>query len=266
MAILSISREYGSGGREIGKAVARAADYDFVDKDHILKDLKAAGKKWQHLEEFDEVQPTIWEKYDTEYRGFIALIESTILEYAVRDRVVILGRGGNFLLGDIPHLLKVRLIAPLEVRIERTMHKNELDRKTAQWLIEKTDRSRAGYIQAIYGKNWEDMEHYDLTFNTGIQSFEEVTEILVEKLKTWDQRVSAEGRQRLANLALVAKLKARLLTDPKLFIPTLNIFHDGQAIVIQGVVHNPKELHLVEETARQIAGPHPIRNELHYRT
>ena len=152
MAILSISREYRSGGREIGRAVARELQYEFVDKERILLDLKASGEKWRNLaEDLDEVQPTLWEKFDWEYRAFISLIECYIYDHALKDRVVIIGRGSNFLLADIPQALKVRLTAPLEVRVERVMRENEMDRRTALWLIEKTDRTRAGYIQSVYG-------------------------------------------------------------------------------------------------------------------
>jgi osmotically-inducible protein OsmY len=70
----------------------------------------------------------------------------------------------------------------------------------------------------------------------------------------------------LKDLALTSRVKSHLFTNPKIFVPTLEIVHDGRAIVLQGVVHNPKEYHLVEEMARQAAGSHPLRNELHYRT
>ncbi len=266
MAILSISREYRSGGRVIGQAVAQQMGYDFVDKNRIHTDLKSVGEKWGHLvEEFDEVRPHLWEKYDWEYRGFIALIESVIFEYALKDQVVIVGRGSNILLKDIPHVLKVRLFASLEVRIERVMLKNEIDRKTAEELIEKTDQSRAGYFQVIYGKHWEDKQCYDLVFNTGIQTHEQITQELMKILKQWDQKATPESRQRLETLALTARVKARIFTHPEVFIPTLEVFHDGQSIVLKGVVHTPKEYHLVEEMVHKIADPHPVRNELHYR-
>jgi len=267
MAILSISREYRSGGREIGRAVAREMHYEFVDKDRILLDLKASGEKWRNLaEDLDEVQPTLWEKFDWEYRAFIALIEWTIYDHALKDRAVIIGRGSNFLLMDIPLALKVRLTSPLEVRVERVRQGNEMDRRTALWLIEKTDRTRAGYIQSVYGKHWEDPKYYDRIFDTGIQSYEEVTGILVEVLKDRDREATPEARQRLKDLALTARVKSQLFTHPKIIVPTLEIVHDGRAVVLQGVVHSPREYHLVEEIARKAADPHPLRNELHYRT
>jgi cytidylate kinase len=267
MAIMTLSREYQSGGQEIGQAVAQELGYDFVDKDRILRDMKETGDQWGYLvQELDEVRPTIWEKFDLQYRSFIALIESHIYEYALKDRVVILGRGSTFLLQEIPHVLKVRIFAPLERRIERVMVKFDVDRETAEKLIEETDRSRAGYIQSTYHKRWDDKKYYDLILNTDLQSIEEVVELIVKALRGWDQRATPEGHQKLKNLALTARVKAQVFANIKLTLPTLEIFHDGQAVVLRGVVRNPKESQLVQKIATTIAGPYPIRNELHYRT
>jgi cytidylate kinase len=266
MAILSISREYKSGGGAIGRAVSEQMGYDFVDKHRIHEDLKKAGARWEHLDdELDEVRPSLWERYDWEYQGYIALVESSIFAYALKDRVVILGRGSNFLLADIPQVLKVRLKASLEVRLERLMQKDDMDRETAAWLIKKTDRTRAGYVQANYGKHWDDKSYYDLVLDTGLQTYEQVTDRLVQALKKKDEEAAPEGRQRLENKALAARIKARIFTHPGLFLPALEIFHDGEAVVLRGVVHRPGEYHLVEDLARQMAGPCPVRNALHYR-
>jgi cytidylate kinase len=266
MAVLTISRAYQSGGHEIGKAVARETGYDFIDKTQIFSDLKAFGEKWgRAFEESDEVTPSLWEKNDWQFRGFIALIECIIFDYALKDRVVLLGRGANFLLEGIPHVLKVRLVAPLEVRVERAIIKNETARETAELLIKKTDQDRAGFIRSIYNKNWEDQKHYDLAFNTADYSIDQVTRKITEALKKWDNRATAEGRKKLADRALTAKVKAGILTHQDIFIPTLEVLHDGQAVVLKGVVHTPKEFNLVEELVHKMADPHLIRNELHYR-
>src|SRR5262245_40199302 len=99
MAILTISRQFGSGGGEIAKGVAALTGYDLVDKEKILEDLRKVGSEWEHwAEELNEHCPTIWEKYDWSFRGFAALVQSRVLEYAAKDRVVLLGRGANFLL------------------------------------------------------------------------------------------------------------------------------------------------------------------------
>jgi cytidylate kinase len=266
MAVLILSREHQNGCVEIGKAVASQLNYEFVDRHSIYASLKTAGEKWGKLAlELDEEPPTLWEQFDREYLGFIALIESTIYEAALRNRAVILGRGSAFILHDAPQALKVRLHAPLTVRIERRMNQEKEDRGTAEAYIERADKSRNGYVEALYGKKVADFSNYDLAYNTAIQTYDQVTRNLVEILENWDRKDTPESRGGLENRALAARAKARIFTHPEIFIPTLELFFDGRAIVIKGVVHNPMEYKLIREILHQTVDPHPIRNELHYR-
>jgi cytidylate kinase len=266
MAILSISREYRSGGEEIGRSVAEILGYDFVDKERLIHDIHSAGEKWENLSrEVDEVAPSLWERFDWQYRGYVALVEAHILEYALRNRVVLIGRGSHILLRGVPYALKVRITAPLETRIEHVMVKDRVDRRTAQVLIEKTDRARGGYIKSNYGEDWGDPQFYDLVFNTGLQSYEQVAKLLIPALQELDRKFTPEAERRLREQAVAARVKARLVIDPKVFVPTLEVLHDGTAVVLRGVVHTPKEYHYLEETACRFAADLPVRNELHYR-
>src|SRR5574340_825684 len=183
MAILTISREFGSGGREIGQAVAKILNYEYINKERLLADIRTAGKEWgKYGKDLDEHCPTIWEKYDWSFRGFNALLQSLILNYALNDRAVIMGRGGNFLLKDIPYALKVRVTAPIEQRAERIMKRESMDKDTAHWLIEKTDKERACFIHLIYGKHWDSPEEYDIVLDTGSKSIDELTDIVKKQL------------------------------------------------------------------------------------
>ncbi|MBM4295641.1 MAG: cytidylate kinase-like family protein [Deltaproteobacteria bacterium] len=103
MAILTISREYGSGGREIGQMVAQRLGYQYVDKERFFHDLEKAGPRWGRVaRDLDEVCPTLWERHDWEYRGYVAQVEALLMEYAAADRVVIIGRGGPSCCGECP--------------------------------------------------------------------------------------------------------------------------------------------------------------------
>jgi cytidylate kinase len=267
MAVLTISRSYQSGGHEIGRAVARQTGYTFVDKGRIYAEMKALGEKWGRLfEETDEASPTLWEKNDWQYRGFIAQIESIILDYALKDRAVILGRGGNFILADIPHILKVRLDAPLEVRVQRAIIKNETPRETAEALIKKTDNDRAGYVRSIYKKDWGDPRYYDRIIDTSEYTQEEIVQRLVTALQEWEGRATEEGRKKLAGRAVAAKIKARIFGHPKIFVPTLEVFHEGDDIVLRGVIHSPQERHEIEKIIEEAGGAFGVRNELRNRT
>ena len=95
--------------------LSNSLGYRFVDRESILERLKAAGHKWEKWTEgFDEHAPRVWEKYDWSYHGFIAMLQSTIMNEAASDDGVIIGRGGNYLLKGVPFALRVRVVAPFE--------------------------------------------------------------------------------------------------------------------------------------------------------
>lgn len=266
MAILTISREYGSGGRDIGRQVAARLSYEFVDKERLFRDLDAKGRRWGRVaREVDEVCPTLWERFDWEYRGYVAQLEALILEYAAQDNVVIIGRGGFILLKDVPHALKVRLIAPLEMRIETIMVRESLTREAAERLIAQVDHERACYLKANYGVDWAADEHYDLVLNTGHLSYDEVTDLLIRELQERDALATPAAKAQLADLALAARLKARIATDPRVLIPTLEVRLEGSTPVVSGIIHTPKEEQLIREMAREVLGQRPVRFELHHR-
>jgi cytidylate kinase len=266
MAILAISREYGSGGREIGRRVAERLNYQYVDKERLFQDLEKAGERWGRVaRELDEVCPTVWERYDWQYRGYVARVESLLLDYAAGDRVVIIGRGGSFLLQGIPFCLRVRLVAPLEVRIDRIMARQSLSAEAAARLITQVDGDRACFIKANYGVDWEEDKVYDLTLNTASLTYDRVIDILAEALAEKDRLATPEARAALAGVALAYRLKARVATEPRVLVPTLEVrFADG-AITVSGIVHHPKEVHIIQEIAKEVCGETPVHLDLHHR-
>jgi len=263
-AVLTISREFGSGGREIGQAVARALGYTYVDREAILADIRRDGPKWeQWAADLDEHCPTVWERYDWSFRGFAALVQWHILEHAQRGGAVIMGRGGNFVLKGVPHAYRVRVTAPLEARIERVVQREGVDRDTARWLCEKTDSERSRFLHAIYGGRWDDPAEYDAVFSVAGQSVDNEVKAVVGALA--HRTITAEAQKALGLRAAAARVKAGIVTDPSFFIPVFDVLPDGEGLVIRGITHTPKEHKRIEDAARQLAGGLPVRFELHYR-
>jgi cytidylate kinase len=266
MAILTISREYGSGGKEIGRRVAQRMKYEHVDKKRLFLDLDRLGKRWgQVARELDEVSPDLWERHDWQYQGYIALFESLIMDYAAADRVVIVGRGAFYVLRQVPHCLKVRVVAPLEARIVHVMEKDGLGRVAAEELITRTDLDRAGYIKANYHINWDDQNSYDLVLNTGSLTYAQMVDIIIEGLTDKEKLATPEAKAQLANQTLATRIKARIATDSRVMVPTLKVYFEDCVFVVSGVIHSPKELHLVQELSREVAGTKPLRFDLHHR-
>ncbi len=263
-AILTVSREFGSGGREIGRAVARELGYEYIDRERILADIRQHGAKWeQWAGQLDEHCPTVWEKYDWSFRGFASLIQLHLLEHAKKGGVVIMGRGGNFLLKGVPHALRTRVTAPLEARIERVIKREGVDRETAKWLCEKTDHERACFLHALYGGRWDDPAQYDRVFATSGESVDREVASIIGDLKA--RIVTPQGLQTLHLLAAAAKVKAGIATNPRLFIPVFDVLPEGEGLVLRGITHSPKEHGIIDQAAKDLAGDLQVRCDLHYR-
>ncbi|MCI0469384.1 MAG: cytidylate kinase family protein [Nitrospirae bacterium] len=266
MAILTISREFGSGGREIGQTIAKLMNLEYISKEQIFNDIRSQGRNWKEYgKEFDEHCPSLWEKYDWPFRGLSALIQSHLLNHALKDNVVVIGRGGNFLLKGVPYALRIRVIAAMEDRIDRIMKRDEVDRDTARRLAEKTDRERDCFIHLAYGKHWDDPAEYDMVFDTSAKTIDEITTIVKDALKNREGLKTEEAKKNLKMHALAATVKAGILTDPSFFVPTLDVQHDAASITLRGVIHNPKEHKRIEDIAKKLAGGVPVKCELHYR-
>lgn len=267
MAILAVSRQYGSGGREVGLAIAESMNYEYLDKEKIFQDIKNTGYKWeQWAGELDEHNPSVWERYDWSFRGFGALIQSTILNHSLRDRIVIMGRGGGFILKGIAHALRIRVVAPVEARIARITSRDAVDLETAHWLLEKIDRERTGFIQALYGKGIDDPAEYDIAFDSSQTTIEDIVRQVEHLLKQKDALKGEASEKDLQMCAAAAAIKAGLLTDPAFFsMTTLDVEYDGTSVVLRGIVRNPKDHKRVEEAARRLAQCEPFRCELRYR-
>jgi hypothetical protein len=271
MAILTIARKYGSSGREIGQAIAGQLNYDYIDRRRILDDMRAEGKQWEdRAKYFDENYPNLWERYDWSFRGFVALNQSYFLDYALKDKAVIMGRGGNFLLKGVPYVLGVRVIAPIENRIEKVMEKEGVNSENAKWLMEKADHEIARAIYLIYGRDWDNPAEYEMVFNTGIQSIDEIIATIKNALFEKEKLNTEKARIILKLRALALKIKAEISTNPRYSISVLDVDpkEEGmieKGIVIRGIVHNQDDIKEIEESAKRLAGDIPIECELQYR-
>ena len=264
MAILTISRQYGSGGRDIGRIIAEVMNYTYVDRQTILDDMRREGLHWKDKAEyFDENYPDVWERSDWAFRGFVALNQSHFLQHAIRGNVVIMGRGGNFLLRQFPFVLRVRIVAPVEKRIERIMTREGINAENARYLIEKADSEMTKAVYLIYGRNLDDPKEYDIVFDTSQQSQGAIVSILKDAVIEKDKYKTPETLQALELRALAEKIKAAVLSDPSFHISALDVDpkEEGMAkygLVVQGLVHRKEDISKIEEMVKKMVGSMPV--------
>jgi cytidylate kinase len=271
MAILTISRQLGSGGREIGRAVAEVMGYQCIDRRQILQEMGKAGKQWEdQAERFDEVSPGVWERYKWSFRGYVALTQSLILQYALQDKVVIIGRGGAFLLKGIPHVLSVHIEAPMEQRIARILNREEVGKENARYLIDKVDKDMRGAVYLIYGKMWGEKSEYDMVFNTGVSTAQEIVDAIKNALIEKEQFNTEKARGILGLWALGAKIKAEIAIDPTIQVSTLDVEPKemdlpAYGVIVSGVTPFEHDEEKIRKITGRIAGTVPVEYRIQRR-
>jgi cytidylate kinase len=99
-------------------------------------------------------------------RGYIHLVEQVLLEFAEKGNALIVGRGGQVILKDMPNALHVSIVAPEAVRIPRVAQRMDIDQKEARRRVQASDRERADYYRRFEKVDWDDPTLYDLVLNT----------------------------------------------------------------------------------------------------
>jgi len=204
MAIITISRLTGSGGREIATAAAHALQFQFIDRNA----MDAV------IEQQFPVRTEQLSRIKKERKVYDEMVRSAVAEIAASHNVVILGGGGQFLFSRVAASLHVQIVAPLPYRLARVMRLAGVDRVTAEKIIEDRDREKETFTRTLYNKDWRDPAHYDLVLNIDHFSNEVAVEIIVKAAQAKGIEATAvELPPQLREEILTTKLDVAQLAD-----------------------------------------------------
>jgi cytidylate kinase len=252
--IVAISMELGSEAREIGKRVAGALGYRLIEREVLLQAAEKYAVKEETLAQVDERTLSFWEKFDEDKRRYRIFIESALLSFARDGRVVIAGRGSPLLLKEIDHALKVRIVAPLEVRVERIMAREDLDHRTATLRVKAHDKEQATRSEYFFGVDWARPEHYDLVVNTGRGSLEAAADLMVYAARMPLYQPTEASRQKIRDLSLACEVEAALAADPAVGNLHVEVSASSGIVTLKGVVFSPATMEAAAAVAKRAEG------------
>ena len=240
MSVITISRQLGSLGTEIAKAVAEKLNYRCAEKDLIWKMMIDYGWQRYDLQSIDERNPPPWDFLSIQRRTFLSFIQKAIYELARKDRVVIVGRGGTLILKDLPGVLHVRIFAPLNVRVRRLMESAGVDEKHAADIIAQNDYDSSGYIRSFFNADWDDPCHYHLLVNTGVLAAETAIDLIIQAVRSSEIQAGVEkAPEKIGNLVLVQRAGAKILEVLGVEVRSVEIRAEKGAVFLNGTVTSP---------------------------
>jgi len=263
MAVITISHEMGSLGPEVGMSLAQRLGYRYIDQELILDAVRRYGLLQEKLSHLDESKPTLFERFDTETRHYITVLQTTLLELAEADDAVIMGRGGQWLLRGIPNVLRVRIVAPFESRVKQWIKRSTQmtgetpNQRAAAEFVRRDDAEKAGRMRYLYEVDLSDPMLYDLTVNTEHLKTEAVTDAIETAARRPELATTDTARKILASRALVSRVQVALATHPETRRYRITVEAQDGVVTLEGTV----ALDRAVEVARSVQGVREVRTQ-----
>ena len=192
--VITIARSYGSGGRKMGRLLAKELGYEYYDREILRIASDESGISEELFDQADEKQRLPLFRIAREaYTGEVIPPDSDdfisnenlfryqakiIRELAATRNCVIVGRCANFILRGRDNVLNVFVTAPVVDCVRRVMETDGLNLEEAEKKIKKIDKRRADYFKYFTGRQWHDAALYDLCLNTGHMSEQKCVDIV----------------------------------------------------------------------------------------
>jgi len=202
MAVITISRDFASGGRHLGRLLAKRLDYHYVDKSlfqKIAEDLNVSEKTLESFEKSREyrisnVFSIIFSKsyierivgYDksvVEEQEYQTSLKNLILGVAQEDNVVIIGRASYFFLKDMENCYHIRLFAPMDWRIQYAVEKRGTPRDRFKETITRRNINDLWFRRFMCGEDCDDQSLFHLNLNMGLVSLEKAFDVIMALVK-----------------------------------------------------------------------------------
>ena len=237
MAIITLTRQSGSLGDEVGMLLARRLGYTFYDKKEIERRIIAKGLSKEEFVKFDERKPHLFDRFTKNRNRYLNYLSSVILEIAAQGNCVIMGRGAFLFLRDVPNHITIRFVANNEFRLKCIKEITGITTdKIARKMLVSSDRMQADFYQSCFRYDLSDHSAIHATINTSLAPPDLTADMIVAGIKS---NITAEiedaGKKRVEELVLAQEMTNKLIFENSLHIDDLWIIVRDSTIMLQGM-------------------------------
>ena len=254
MAIITISRGSFSGGKMLAECLARKLGYRCIDRDQVIRKAAEWGVSQQDLRTAIEKPPSFLGQSQRTKYVYLAFIQAALAEDVRQGNVIYHGLAGHLLLGKGPHVLRTRIIAPMEFRIAKVQERMNFNRKEAVEYIETIDADRRKWTRFLYGVEWADASLYDLVLNLEQTSLEAACEAIVAVAQSSCFQPTPEAQAAIEDLALASCVKANLAMNPATCDLQFEVAARSGQVSVKGDIDTPGQVKKIRGFVEAIPG------------
>lgn len=217
MPIVTISRGSYSRGKEVAEKLAKKLNYECVSRDILLEASSEFNIPEIKLVRALHDAPSVLERFKHGKERYLSYYRSSLLKHVQKDNVIYHGLAGHFILCDIPHVLKVRIIADMDARVQEEMKREKITAEKALYILKKDDEERRAWGLQLHGADTWDSRLYDIVLHISTLTVDDAVQILFETIQKPIFQATPESQQLLDNLTIAAQIHTMLVNlSPKL--------------------------------------------------
>ena len=264
MPMIAMTREMGSLGKDVAAGVAARSGKRVVYHEIIEPIANKMRLRKSHVERFLDGKSGIWERLTTDKTSLSIFTADETFKFLRDDSTgVIRGWGAVHLLKNIPHVIRVRVCAPLETRIARMMERLATDnRETVVSEIQLSEEAHSAITKRHFGVNWRDPELYDVVLCTERLSVDECVDEVESMMKKKCFQETPESVRLAHDLSLEWSVRSSLRRDPRTAETSITVECADAVVSLAGMVETEAEANAAADLARAVEGVAGVRNQL----
>jgi cytidylate kinase len=262
MPVIAMNHEMGSQGMFVAEGLAAQLGLSMVHHEVVDYVAEKMHARKSTVRRFLEGKAGMLERWSTDENSLAVYKAEEILDLAAKGNVLIRGWGATYLLRRIPHVVSVRVCAPVERRVKLLMERLDTDEEFAREEIRRSDTAHVANMQHQFGVTWGDPLLYDIVLNTERVSIASCIEQVKLLAKRPEFQETAASRAQLEILTLEYHIRSALQSNPATAEVEITINVDDGKIVLQGIVLSEEEKRATGETTAKVAGVKKVENKL----
>ncbi len=262
MPVVAMTREMGSLGSAIAQEVAARLDAELLRDDIVRRAAAAYRVREAGLVGAVEEPPGLLERWRRRGHRYRIYLEAAVLELALRERVVLVGRWSTLFLRGIRHAVRVRVCGSPEVRAQRVMGRHGVGHAEAVRRLAAYDEGVRARMRQMFEADWADPLLYDLVINTDAVTTATAVRQVLDLVAAPEFQPTPDSRRQLADRALAARVRALLKATPATRAADVDVQARDGRVSLAGIVASEAERDAALRIAREAPGVAEVDGEL----
>ena len=255
MAVIAMTREMATLGKDVTEGLAKRLGIEVVHHELVEHDIaERSGMRESEVHRFLEGEASLISRWRIDRHKMSRYTAQEILELAAKGNVLIRGWGATYLLRSVPHVVSVRICAPMRFRMRVLMKRMSIaDPAAAQREIERNDAAHNGTMQRMFGIEWMDASLYAVTLNTARIPTEDCVEHIVQLCESEAFRETEQSRTELMDQLIEVRVRSMLDRHfaANLHVVGIDVRVKDKVVVLSGAISDEN---LIAEVVRKVHG------------